>query len=251
MKDKNCLVDFRMRKIEKDYLRSLGYNIIENVYNLDLYDEIASHIDIEYVKVDRNIVVSPKRYVEYQKELSACNNTIIKGKDNVSGVYPKDILYNVCIIGKRAIHSFKYTDPRLKEILVSNGYECIDVSQGYSNCSILVIDENSCITGDIKIAKTLLDYGIDVLFVNEPDIKLLKRTGINENNIQRMFFEYSDMSGFIGGSMACIGDTIIVFGDINNFVNKDKIVSFIESKGKKVKDFEGLNIIDYGGIMTF
>ena len=238
---KYVLVDFRMRKEEKDYIKSLGYNIKEVSYNIDLYDEIAAHVDISYLKIGDRIITSPDRFVELSK-IVECN----VGKTELSSKYPNDIAYNVCIMGENAIHNFKYTDTVVKEILINQEYNLIDVNQGYTKCSIAVIDDKSCITSDIDVAKKLIDNGIDVLFVYEPDIKLLKRTNPNETMQSRMFFEYSDMQGFIGGAMTRIGDEVILFGDVNKLLNKDKIISFIKNKGLKFKWFEGLDVIDYG-----
>ena len=242
---KYVIADFRMKKIYKEYIESLGYEIIDSNYNLDLYDEIAAHVDISYIKIGNEIITSPDKFVELGKKIK-CN----VGKTELGRDYPADIPYNVCIMGKRAIHNFDYTDPVINEKLNENRYDKVYVKQGYSNCSIAVIDDNSCITSDMGIAKILMDYGIDVLFVYEPDIKLLKRTNLNETNQNRMYFEYSDMQGFIGGAMATIGDEVIVFGDVNKFLNKDKIIKFIESKGKKIKSFDGEEIIDYGSIVV-
>ncbi len=242
---KYIIADFRMRKEEKEYIESLGYTIINVSYNPDLYDEIAAHVDISYLKINDKIITSPDRFVELSKIIS-CD----VGKTDLSNEYPSDIAYNVCIMGKNAIHNFKYTDEAVKETLIKQGYNLIDVKQGYTKCSIAVIDDKSCITSDMNIAKTLIDNGIDVLFVYEPDIKLLKRTNPNETMQSRMFFEYSDMQGFIGGAMTRIGDEIILFGDVNNLLNKDKIINFIQSKGMKFKCFEGLDVIDYGSIVN-
>lgn len=242
---KYVIADFRMKEVFRKYIESLGYEIINSNYNLDLYDEIAAHVDISYVKIEQDIIVSPDRYVDLSKKINC-----VVGNSEVEKDYPKDVPYNVCIMGKKAIHNFNYTDYIVKEKLEEKGYTNICVNQGYSNCSIAVIDEKSCITSDMGIAKTLMEHEIDVLFVYEPDIKLLKRTNPNETCQNRMYFEYSDMQGFIGGAMATIGDEVVVFGDINKFLNRDKIVKFIESKGKKIKSFDGEDIIDYGGIVV-
>ena len=242
---KYVLADFRMRKEEKEYIESLGYEIIEVSYNPDLYDEIAAHVDISYVKINNTVITSPDRFVDLSKIIE-CD----VGKTDLEREYPKDIPYNVCIMGTNAIHNFKYTDEIVKEKLEKEEFNLIDVKQGYTKCSIAVIDENSCITSDMDIAKKLMDNGIDVLFVCEPDIKLLKRTNPNETVQNRMFFEHSDMQGFIGGAMARIDDEIILFGDVNKLLNKDKIINFINSKGIKFKCFEGLDVIDYGSVVV-
>lgn len=241
---KYIIADFRMREEERKYLESLGYEIIKAGYNTELYDEIAAHVDISYIKVGDDIIVSPDKFVELSKKINC-----IVGKTELEAEYPKDVAYNVCIMGKKAIHNFKYTDPILKQKLIDEGYKLINVEQGYTKCSIAVIDDNSCITSDIGIAKVLMDEGIDVLFVYEPDISLLKRTNSNEMYESRMYFEKSDMQGFIGGAMVDLGSEILLFGDVDNLLNKDKIIKFIESKGKKLKGFDKLEIIDYGGIV--
>lgn len=234
-----------MRKEEKEYIESLGYEIIEVSYNPNLYDEIAAHVDISCVKIKDKVITSPDRFVDLSRIID-CD----VGKTYLEKGYPKDIPYNVCIMGINAIHNFKYTDEIVKERLEKENFNLINVNQGYTKCSIAVVDESSCITSDIDIAKKLIDNSIDVLFVCEPDIKLLKRTNPNENVQSRMFFEYSDMQGFIGGAMARIDDEIILFGDVNKLLNKDKVVNFIQSKGLKLKWFDGLDVVDYGSIVV-
>lgn len=242
-----AIVDFRMRKIEKEYIKNMGYVIIENEFNNLVYDEISSHPDIYYTNVDNHIFISKDKAKEF-----GINPFVFKlniGDSVVSSEYPKDVAYNLCIIGKNAIHNFKYTDPILKKYLEENDYNLIQVEQGYSKCSIVVIDSNSCITSDIKIATVLLENGIDVLYVDEPEIKLLKRMSNTFKEGRKMSFEYSDMKGFIGGSIFRLDDKIIVFGDVKKFINYIKIKKFVEKRGLELIGFEGLDVIDYGGII--
>ena len=239
---KYAVVDFRMRKIEKEYIKSLGYEIIENGFNLNTYDEIASHVDIYYLKAGEMVFSSPEK-----KGLVPFNTVVCTTP--IGSKYPEDVPYNVCVVGKNAIHNFKYTDNIVKFYLERHGYNLINVEQGYSNCSTAVLDENSCITSDIGIAKALMDAGIDTLFVTEPDIKLKRRTNKIFEDESRMSFENSDMQGFIGGAMTRLGDAVIVFGDIENLVNGSKIRKFIEKKGLKLHYFEGLDVVDYGGVL--
>lgn len=239
---KYAVVDFRMRKVEKEYIESLGYEIIENGFNLDVYDEISSHVDIYYLKAGDVVFSAPEKRGQVPFNTVNCVAT-------VGGEYPFDVPYNVCIVGKNAIHNFKYTDNVVKFYLERHGYNLIDVEQGYSKCSTCVVDDNSCITTDIGIARKLLDAGIDTLYVSEPDIKLKTRANKIFVKESTMSFVDSDMQGFIGGAMARLGDTVILFGDISNLVNGTKIKNFVEKKGLKFHHFEGLDIVDYGGIL--
>jgi len=239
---KYIVVDFRMRKVEKEYFRSLGYEIIENGFNLNLYDEIAAHVDIHYLKVGEMVFSAPEKKGALPFNTVSCTTQL-------GGTYPEDIPYNVCIVGKNAIHNFKYTDNIVKFYLERHEYNMIDVEQGYANCSTCVLDDNTCITSDIGIARALMDNGVDTLYVCEPDIKLKKRISTVFKDESRMSFENSPMQGFIGGAMARVGDTVVVFGDINNLVNGTKIRKFIEKKGLKLHHFEGLDVVDYGGVL--
>lgn len=230
-----------MRECEKEYIKSLGYEIIENRFNLEVYDEISAHPDIYYTKVGDKVFCDPNRYIE--------NLNLVSGVSIVGPTYPSDVPYNLVVVGKNAVHNFKYTDGILKTFLEKSGYNLIQVEQGYTKCSTCVLTDNSCIVSDIAIARELLNAGIDVLFVSEPDIKLLQRTNKIFIDQSKMRFMNSDMSGFIGGALVRLGDTVILFGDVNKLINGKKIQTFIESKGLKFKYFEGLDVVDYGGVI--
>lgn len=239
---KYAVVDFRMRKIEKEYIKSLGYEIIENGFNLEVYDEISSHVDIYYAKIGDVIFSAPEKKGKLPFNTVSCTTS-------VRSEYPLDIPYNICVVGKNALHNFKYTDEIIKFYLQRHGYNMVKVEQGYANCSTLVLDDMSCITSDMGIARALMECGVDTLFVTEPDIKLKKRTNSIFVDESKMSFENSKMQGFIGGAMAVLGDTVLLFGDVENLVNGNKIKKFIEKKGLKFHHFEGLDIVDYGGVL--
>ena len=231
---KIAIIDNRMRKIEKEKLIELGHELIEINESTKVYPEISSHVDIFACKVRDKIIIEPTQYPNIM--LYAKNS--IKGQYEVQEKYPDDIKYNVCTIGKKAIHNFQYTDEKLKQELINNNYELINTTQGYTNCSIAVIDDNSAIVSDKGLYKILKFYDIDTLLVeNNLDIKLLN----GEN--------YSSKKGFIGGCITRLGDSIIVFGDLNKIDIDGRIRDFITSKKIKIIEFKGLDIIDYGGLI--
>lgn len=233
---KYILIDKKMRQAERNYLESLGYSLIEINTNLRLYDEISSHVDIVCSKVNDKIVACECVY-NMLKKYGIKN--IIKGNEMVSLEYPLDVKYNVCFIGKNAIHNFKYTDRKLMDVITKEGFNLININQGYSNCSIAVIDESSAIVTDKKIARKLEENNIDVLQIEDiGNIKLLKNNG-----------NYSNMSGFIGGCMARIQDKIVVFGDISQIDKYGIISDFVHSRNLSLVDFKNYDVIDYGGIL--
>ena len=114
----------------------------------------------------------------------------------------------------------------------------INVKQGYTNCSIAVIDEHSAITSDKGLYKALISKKIDTLFLDYiPNIKLYSNG------------EYSNKNGFIGGAISRIGGNIVVFGDLGKIDREHKIRDFIKRRNLNIIDFEDLDVIDYGGIM--
>lgn len=232
---KILIVDCRMRKIEKDKLKKLGFELIEIKPSKNVYEEISSHVDIFTCKIGNTIIIEPSQYAQIIDKIE--NKNIKKGREKVSSKYPEDIKYNVCIIGKKAIHNFKFTDLSVKEELEAHNYELIPTTQGYTNCSIAVIDDNSAIVTDKGLYKILQKHNIDVLCIKEPDIKLLTQNGI------------SNKKGFIGGAITRIEDKIIVTGDLRKIDIEGKIREFIERKNLKIIDFNDLDVIDYGGIL--
>ena len=236
---KYLIIDERMRSFEKEELKKLGYKLIEINKNNNVYSEISSHVDIFTCKIKEKIVVENTAYENLKSQLKNMKEILVKGTSIVQNEYPNDIYYNVCIVGNKAIHNFKYTDSKIVQELKKNNFELINVKQGYSNCSIAVIDENSIILSDRGLYNVLKDSGFDVLFLDyKPNIKLF-----NENG------KYSEMSGFIGGAITRIANNIIICGDLNKIDNNGYIRSFIKERNLEIIDFKGLDVVDYGGII--
>ena len=231
----NLIIDERMRQIEKEKLKELGYKLIEIKQSKDVYEEISSHVDIFTCKIGNSIIIEPSQYHNIKSQLS---KAIKQGSKINEGRYPFDIKYNVCIIGKKALHNFEYTDSRIKEELQEQGYELINTNQGYTNCSIAVIDDNSAIVTDKGLYKILKKQNIDLLYLQyEPDIKLLNHDG------------YSKRKGFIGGAISRIDNKILISGDLNKIDPNEQIRKFIEKRNLEIIEFEGFDVIDYGGIV--
>lgn len=236
---KYLLIDERMRDVEKQTLKNLGYELIEIKKSTNVYPEISSHVDIFACKVKDKIVVEKSAYKMLKNKLNNDENILISGETMISYDYPNDIKYNVCIVGNKAIHNFKHTDSKITQELDKNNFERINVKQGYSNCSIAVIDENSIILSDKGLYNNLKKSGLDILFLDYiPDIKLFGANG-----------EYSKKNGFIGGAISRIGDSIVVFGELNKIDCYGDIRKFIEERKLNIIDFNGLDVVDYGGVI--
>ena len=230
------IIDKRMRKIEKEKFKELGYELVEIQKSSNVYEEISSHVDIFVCKIGKKIIVEPTQYKVIENNVYSKENIVI-GQEKIGKKYPYDIKYNVCIIGKRALHNFEFCDQKIKQELTQQGYEIINTAQGYTNCSIAVINENSAIVTDKGLYKILEKHNVDVLYLEyEPDIKLLTQNG------------YSNRKGFIGGAISRIEDKIIIFGDLNKIDKDEKIREFISNSGLEMVEFKELDVVDYGGI---
>ena len=219
---KNLIIDERIRREEYDYLKQFFY-IYKLPLSEDVYDEISGHSDIFYCKLKNQIICAPN---------SKIKNEIFKiGNKNVERDYPNDVLYNACQIGDYIIGS-NYTD---KSIPVD-----IKVRQGYVRCSIAVTSDRSCITTDEWIARKLILYGIDALYIDEHNIRLLDRNG-NKSNI----------GGFIGGATLIFDNKFVLFGDVENLSNKECFLRHICKYGLELVDFKRLDILDYGSGVVF
>ena len=218
----NLIIDSRKRDIQYNYL-SKFFNVIKLPLSNDVYEEISGHSDIFYTKINNQVIVAPNAEIMEQQ--------FIMGQEKVGNEYPKDVLYNVCQIGNKVIGS-KYTDKSIKPDII--------VKQGYVKCSIAVTSDNSCITSDKGIAKVLESNNIDVLYIEENNINLLKKDATA-----------STMKGFIGGASFIFDNKFVLFGDSNNLSNKDKLIQHLDKYNLELVDFKGLDIYDYGGGIVF
>lgn len=231
-----CIIDGRVSENIESYLNEIGIKTIKTPKCLEVYDAISYHPDIQFFNCGNGkIIVSPNVYEEYLEILKDYKLEIIKGERKLNKKYPKDIAYNVCIVGKYAIHNFKYTDDKVLKYIEEKGYEKINVNQGYSKCSICVVDNNSIITSDKGIVNSIKESGacIECLLIENGDIDLF------------------DMDfGFIGGCSGNISKKEIAFlGNIEKHSDFRIIKEFLERKNKKIVSLSKNKLIDLGSII--
>lgn len=219
---KKLIIDSRIREEEYKYLNNY-FNVIKLPLTDDVYEEISGHSDIFYCKINNQIIAAPNA--------KALEKDFKLGRIKVQKKYPLDVPYNACQVGDRIIGS-KYLDDSIVPDIV--------VKQGYVKCSIAVTSDKSCITTDKKIAEVLNKNNIDALYIEENNIKLLKK----DKSI-------SNMHGFIGGASLVFDNKFVLFGDINMLKNKDKILEYIYKYNLELVDFKGLDVYDYGGGIVF
>lgn len=200
-----------------EYLTAKGYQL-EFITSDGIVDKsISSHPDIFLCKmgVDDN---APIFFAE-SRDL---------GKD-----YPKDIAFNAACTGKYFIHNLANTNEKLLLAAKAMDMVLVDVKQGYSKCSIVVVDWNAIITYDEGIAQACEKFqGLEVLKISPGFVRL---DGYD--------------TGFIGGASGRVGNEIIFNGDLSSHPDFKSIVKFVEDHGLTCKWFNNYPLTDIGSIL--
>jgi len=195
----------------KEYLSGSNHIIVEIKSTDQVYESISSHPDIFMCKI---------------------NDEIIQSKNDLGYSYPDNVKYNGVQIGKYFIHHTGYTASKLISAVKAADLMTVHVSQGYTKCNIVAVDENSIITSDEGIRNKLVPLGLDVLLISAGNVKLKG-------------FSY----GFLGGASGSVGNFIVFNGDLSAHPDYIKISDFILSRGLKLKYFEEYQLEDIGSII--
>ncbi len=199
------------------YLKEQGYRIHPVSGSGRVEGSIASHPDLYLCKLG-----------------AAEDAPLFRGDPALpASPYPGDVRYNAACTGSFFIHNLNYTDPALLCRIRSLGIPEIHVRQGYTKCSLAVIDEKAVITSDKGIAKALAPYGLDVLLIEKGHILLPG-------------FDY----GFIGGTCGRLGQEIVFNGNLAAHPDFRRITDFISARGLKTRYFPEYPLEDIGSILA-
>lgn len=200
-----------------NYLKEQGYDL-ELVSSEGIVDEaISNHPDVFLCKmgIHEN---SPIFFAE---------------KKSLGMDYPDDCAFNAACTGKYFIHKLSVTNERLLMAAKAMDMILIDVNQGYTKCSTVIVDETSIITYDQGIAAACSKYkDLDVLLVAPGFVRL---DGYD--------------TGFIGGASGRVGNEIIFNGDLFGHPDFAQIVKFIEDRGLSCRWFADYKLTDIGSIL--
>lgn len=149
--------------------------------------------------------------------------------------YPADVPYNAAVTEKYVICNTKTVSPEViktAEALYPD-IKIVNVAQGYTKCSLVVVDESHFITEDEGIYRELCRIdGIECLIISSGHVLL---PGYDR--------------GFIGGASGRIGDEIWFNGDITIHPDSERIIEFICGCGHTVSCISGKPLLDIGSII--
>ncbi|NLV50904.1 MAG: hypothetical protein GXY20_09475 [Clostridiales bacterium] len=235
------LPDYRVKSVilgEKYGLlgKSLSYygiNVLPMPGNPLLAKQVAYHADLSIFHLGgRNILIS-KAIISFATLLREAGFNVIISQATQNDHYPSDIGLNACLIKGNLFHMIEYTDKFILQFALSNKIVINNVNQGYTKCSVCVLDENHIITSDKGISNSALRAGIDCLLINPGGIKL---TGYD--------------TGFIGGSSFKISKNAVAFtGTLKYLKDEKRILDYISALDMEVIFLTDEPCFDVGSII--
>ena len=221
------LLDYRINKTIEEYFIRRNLKYIKTINNKNLYDEISGHPDIVACNIGETTVLEKKTYDCLSDKLKEYN--IVRGSATLKGKYPFDIAYNVVATDKYLIGNLNFVDEVVIRLAKRKNLKFINVKQGYTRCSTLVVNNDIFITSDTNIYNELMRNNIRVYYIKADDITLSKR-----------------YTGFLGGAGFCYKHKLHFFGNIekNNFFEELKTILDINCIEYKTL-FDG-KLTDYG-----
>ncbi|MGE5678101.1 MAG: DUF6873 family GME fold protein [Pseudomonadota bacterium] len=229
-----AVIDYRMPMAMEEKLNSMGVECIRTTRCKDLYESVDGHPDMLLQHVGGNrIILAPNIYEEMAPVLSKKGFAVTKGATWLARNYPGNIAYNILRLGNKAFHCFRHTDDILLKALKNESTKMINVKQGYTKCSVCVLDSNTIITSDLKLSKAAEENGIECLLIKPGGIVL---KGLNY--------------GFIGGASGLLADKKVVFtGSPKSLEDHNVLIEFLDKKGFEMVTLSEGEMEDYGSII--
>ena len=221
----------QMNRVIIDYFHSRGIKTYFAQENEAADTAVCDHIDLSAIHLGNNKVLLDKKQDALAVALKNEGSKVFHSFESVSGEYPRDIALNFAFMGEHVIGNEKYADKNLCSFFT--GKKIINVNQGYTKCSCLIVNEKAVITDDPSIYKATVKEGIDCLLISKGDVKL-----------------HGHSYGFIGGASGKPSQgEVIFFGDIKMHRDYEKIKFYLYKHGCKIISFDGVPLTDYGGII--
>ncbi|MCF8302391.1 MAG: hypothetical protein K9I94_03870 [Bacteroidales bacterium] len=224
-----CLADYRF---PSEVLGKLGdyERVIPFQTSGLVYDAISGHPDIFFCQTPGGLVHAPNTPHHYLQFLNQYKIKLFKGNRKVGKQYPATAVYNAVATDQYLIHNLKHTDELI--LAAGKGLKKINVDQGYVRCNLMPLPNNSFITSDKGIEKTLLSYGLHVLYVDPTPIRLA-----------------GFAHGFFGGCCGTDREKFFISGGLSHFSNASVLRAFIEKSDLEVIELYQGPPIDGGSLL--
>ena len=229
---KILVVDENIYEKSAQSLEKLGFSLIKMPKNDVLEEKISSHPDMSVARIKNDIFIDSTiaHLFGEAASIKKCQRNRTSGSVYS---YPESIEFNCAAVGDRLICYEKYTIKQILEYANKCGMKIVNVKQGYSKCSVCVVNNNAIITEDDSIEREANKCGIDVLKISKGHVKLHG-------------YDY----GFIGGCSGLIDENLLAFnGSIEIHPDYDRIYEFCIRHCIKIISLSNENLYDIGSII--
>ncbi len=168
---------------------------------------LSGHADMQLFHFGNNII--------FNNEISAGESFLDFKTEIIPEVlksdYPDDCLLNCVRIGNKLICNKNSVSKSILKLAEESGLTIIEVKQGYTKCSVCILNENAIITDDESVYKSAQNFFNDTLLISKGSIRLQTK-------------EY----GFIGGATGKLDKNILAFnGRIESHTDHNKIYDIL------------------------
>ncbi len=212
-------------------LNEIGIESIIISDSQDLPVPVKSHADLQILHIGDNTIFCQNEHL-FSGE-SEQKFLFKKIKENAGSAYPDDVRLNCAILGNKIICNEKTISKDILEYAYNNDYIIINVNQGYSKCSVCILNENTIITDDESI------YRAAGKFLNDAEL-------ISKDSIVLKGYDY----GFIGGCCGKIDKNKIAFnGRLESHKDYNKIIDILQRNNIECIELCNSPLTDIGGIL--
>ncbi len=189
-------------------------------------DMTIHHLRDNYILIAKN---ESKTFIHLQKAGFQCNYI----SKPMHQDYPNDVLLNACRIGDLLLCNTKVISREILDYSYKNRINVKHVNQGYTKCSVCIVNKNAVITSDKQIAKICSGCNIDVL------------------EIRPGYIELEGLSyGFIGGCTGLLDKNLLAFtGNIESHPDSNDIKKFLKDHCMQFICLQDGALVDIGGII--
>lgn len=230
-----AVIDCRLPEKCRESLAARGFEPLPLPPFKKLSAPVASHPDM-LLFISDGILITHKDYYEVAKAeidriASAGKLNILLSDEEIGDTYPHDIIFNAALVGNSVLCLEKAISKHIKVLADETGRRTVNVNQGYTKCSTVIVDKNAVITSDRTVALAARECGIDLLFVRPGYIEL---PGYD--------------TGFIGGASGRLGDKIYFCGDLDTHPDAMAIKAFCAAHCRTAVSLSDDRLFDAGTI---
>jgi hypothetical protein len=222
------IIDARLPENAITKLKKLGEVFLLKSDNI-VYESISGHPDIFITQIDELVVMAPNAPIALKEALKKNRIPFLKGKAKLSKRFPDTVYYNAVCTADFLIHKEGHTDACILHETTKKKY--INVSQAYTRCNLMKLPDDSFITSDKGIEKSLKAQGIEVYYLYSDDVELSGQD-----------------HGFIGGTMGVLENKLYIIGSLSYYQQATALKDICSSKGLEIVELYDGPLIDGGGI---